>query len=202
MGLVSSITSCTTREYPYPITRDGKVFPLEELDKLLLLDEPPEYVVISVTGNDVLGLKSDGLFNRVWMNSQRAPSVDELATALHQKGWHTEYERVIDALVAKGVHVIPVVLFLPEQSFTEIPPEQAKQLHARLSRYMLDATRKHSLPVIDLSRTFNPLDASDYGVCGHTKAHTKPIEPSSKGGMYIARLVKRVIEEHDWSASS
>ena len=46
--------------------------------------------------------------------------------------------------------------------------------------------RKYSVPLIDLSRTFNPYSAKDYG--------STPIEPSNLSGLYIADLVLHIIE--------
>lgn len=59
--------------------------------------------------------------------------------------------------------------------------------------YIKDMARKYSLPIIDLSRTFNPHSSKDYG--------TTPIEPSNKSGEYIAELVLHVIENFNFGSN-
>jgi len=75
---------------------------------------------------------------------------------------------------------IPVLYGLP-------PKAVVTQLLVNFAPLFMDVARKFAIPIIDLSRTFNPYDSSDYG--------TTPIEPSNKSGMYIVGLIKKVLED-------
>ena len=52
--------------------------------------------------------------------------------------------------------------------------------------------KKHKIPMIDLSKTFDPQDRKHYG--------STTIEPSNLSGESIANLIKTVIEVHDFSS--
>ncbi len=48
----------------------------------------------------------------------------------------------------------------------------------------------YSLPILDLSRTFDPFDRSHYG--------STEIEPSNISGQFICDLVKFIVEDFNW----
>merc|ERR1712096_434386 len=73
--------------------------------------------------------------------------------------------------------------------------EGMTQLTSWAGQHVMNIVRDFKLPVIDLSRTFDPAEKEDYSA-------SSPIEPSNKSGMYIANLVKFVIDNHDWGKVS
>jgi len=183
--------------YPYRIAQDGKVYPLEELDKLLLpRNKHHTYVVLSITGNDV----------RRFLKS--FDSVETMMGNLNSETWHWQknYERIIQELIKRGVKVIPVVCYRPHLSmkgmYPRITPKMFNELVTELSKTMSAVARKHNLPVIDLSRTFDPTDATDYGKPYSEHIPSTPIEPSVKSCGYIAKLVDHVVKQHDWRSAS
>merc|ERR1711971_1473917 len=50
----------------------------------------------------------------------------------------------------------------------------------------------YKLPVIDLSRTFDPSIEDHYG--------STEIEPSNVGGQYIVDLIRHIVDEYDFEA--
>jgi len=169
--------------YPYPVSSDGKVYALAELDKLLKDPNPPKYVVLSVTGNDIRV--------RLTMTPQ------QMINDLMQKKWDEEYATIVREVLERGIQLIPVICYRPGPGWYEthgLSIEQVQGLVQHLGKTFLAVAREHKLPVVDLSRTFDPKDRSHYG--------STVIEPSEKSGMFIARLVKHIIDKHDWEGES
>lgn len=207
--------------YPYHLTEGNTSYPLKELDKLLSSKEKPRYVVLSVAGNDVrvrLGLASNslsivdkfrigtGMGNAGALKRAIQPIIDDMRSS----GWVSEYRKAIQALVERGVCVIPVICYLPGPGFP-MPQAGVRMLLDELSKDMLPVMEEYKLPVIDLSRTFDPTDKADYGIypssvslvaASASVGETTPIEPSNRSSMYIASLVKHIVENHDWEGDS
>merc|ERR1712034_6086 len=105
------------------------------------------------------------------------------------------YQKVISPLLKKGVRVIPVICYRPAARWPYHNYVAFDELVTAISKLMLPVFRKHKLPVIDLSRTFNPEDETHY-------SRMSSIEPSNDSGMFIAKLVKHITETHDWTGPS
>jgi len=106
---------------------------------------------------------------------------------------------MLDELITKIKAFVPklMLVYVYHPQITSLPivyglPPQAvvTELLIKFSPILFKAAQKHSIPIIDLSRTFNPYDGSDYG--------TTPIEPSNKSGLYIVDLIKKVVEDFNF----
>jgi len=85
--------------------------------------------------------------------------------------------------VGWGLQYLPIENVLPLDTYLT-------EVYDALRNIYHNIARKYNLPVIDLSKTFDPSNQSHYG--------TTPIEPSNLSGSTIARLIKHVIENHDF----
>jgi len=171
---------------PYPVDRKrrGKVFPLDiveqmiesgELETDVADDELKPTVVLSVGGNDVRAM----LHNF----SQQA-----LAAGMAQLAQNAEL--IVKKLLAMQLNVAVVICYEPYHDFAPMYGLQREQLLQVINvgaTQMFALCAQYGLPVIDLSRTFDPFDRTHYG--------STSIEPSNKSGQFIADLVQRVHED-------
>eukprot|EP01084_Bolivina_argentea_P177010 306189_1 len=116
--------------------------------------------------------------------------------ALRNEDFAERYSKIVHQIVNNlGLNLIIVLCYEPHETFT------ADQLHFSrddllncmdfTSTKILQIAEKYKCPIIDLSRTFNPFDRSDYG--------TTAIESSIKSGQYIVDIIIKILAIYDWS---
>lgn len=151
----------------YKVDNDGFYYPLK-----LVAKTNAKYCVLSVGGNDarVLILKHLGNVKKVYQEMTES--------------FITNYTKAVDSVMKLIPNVILVLVYRPGPGFL-LNLEQCNQLFNLLIPGLLAVARQKKLPVIDLSRTFNPENKSHYG--------TTPIEPSNKSSMFIANLIIKVL---------
>ena len=108
------------------------------------------------------------------------------------KNFIQNYNKAVESVQKLVKNVILVLVYRPGPGFL-LDLEQSNQLFQLLIPGLLAVAREKKLPVIDLSRTFNPKDKSHYG--------TTPIEPSNKSSMFIANLIMKVLEDFKFEES-
>lgn len=183
--------------YPYPTSKDGKVYPLE-----LLKDHKPDYVVLSAGGND----------GRVHLDKLMWSAQSLIEAVLNDK-LVENFDLLLQEILKTNKKVILILVYKPHETIFEsfrksvgwglqyLPIENVVDFAGRLEevydffrKVFIDNAIKYNVPIIDLSKTFNPTDRSHYG--------STPIEPSNKSGKTIARLIKHVVNKHDFNSSS
>lgn len=184
-------------KYEYPTASDGKVYPLA-----LINVTEPTHIVLSVGGND----------GRIHLN-RLVDGAEALVRSVLGSGFVENYRALLDCLTTRRVltqktlpRVILVFVYKPHSTIFDwykeqllgecwswLPIEGLLGLRKKLDEayrqirvIMLEIAAEYRLPVIDLSRTFDPQNAEHYG--------SSPIEPSNLSGKTIARLIKHVIE--------
>ncbi|CAM9159586.1 unnamed protein product, partial [Hapterophycus canaliculatus] len=158
---------------PYPVGEDGVVRPLQ-----LLRKTKPTHVVLSIGGNDA----------RIRFLQSRNPDV--ITELMITDGFVANLRRVIETIRAEITpNIILVYVFMPEFKTAPLlhmlPPARILQhLLVNFSKFFIELAVEFRLPIIDLSRTFDPTDKNHYG--------TTPIEPSNVSGQFIADLIAKV----------
>jgi len=159
----------------YPTDKDGKVYPLR-----LLGTSTPTHVVLSIGGNDARVVFAESF------------DLENIYSIMINNGIDKSLRTLIKSILKRVPKLILVYVYHPQITMVPmlywLPPEKVvTELLIRFSPFYFSMAKEFNLPLIDLSRTFNPYDSGDYG--------TTPIEPSNKSGMYIAKLVEHVLED-------
>jgi hypothetical protein len=161
---------------PYQVNKDGVFFPLEQLEVLFKESKTkPTHVVLSMGGNDC----------RVRLNLARA---DSILSSLKSADFEFNYRQTVETLIKLVPNVILVLVYKPGKTFYSLFPALENQINIlaqSLAPIIFKIARDYKLPIIDLSRTFNPDDLSHYG--------STPIEPSNKSSMFICEHVDRIV---------
>ncbi|CAM9888599.1 unnamed protein product [Ascophyllum nodosum] len=161
---------------PYPMDEDGVVRPLN-----LLRKAKPTHVVLSIGGNDA----------RVRFLQSRDPDV--VTELMVNDGLVANLRRLIEFIKAEVTsNIILVYVYMPQFKMIPIlsflpPPSILQRLLVNFSKFFIEIANDHCLPLIDLSRTFDPNNRSHYG--------STPIEPSNLSGQFIADLTLKVLQE-------
>jgi len=174
---------------PYLVDKKGYVKPLILLKKMKNNINLPTYVVLSVGGNDArillhyLDEKDGG--KKIW---------DEMKKDKFQE----KYEKIVKELLKNDVKIILVIVYYPQNTtFLGIDfkknRNKLKDLMENVSKFIFKVAKTNNLPVINLSKTFNPDDKTHYG--------SSPIEPSNKSSMFISTLIKKVVQDFDFDAN-
>jgi hypothetical protein len=156
----------------YPVDKDGVYRPLNIIPTV---QPKASHALLSVGGNDgrVIILTSLG-------------DISSVVKKLLSGGFEKNYAKAVDEVLKLIPNTILVVVYRPGPGFM-VPLESCNRLYENLIPIIFKVGRERNLPIIDLSRTFNPLDTADYG--------TTPIEPSNKSGQYICDLTMKVLDE-------
>ena len=162
---------------PYAVSEDGNYWPLVQLEKLNNDEIKPTHVVLSIGGNDA----------RVSLLSNSG-NISKLLIDL-KDSFINNYSKAIDSVLELNKQIIIVIVYRPGPGFL-LDLSQSNVLFSELVPKLLIESRKRKLPVIDLSRTFNPLDISHYG--------STPIEPSNKSGLFIVDLIETVLSDFNY----
>jgi len=160
---------------PYPTEKNGKVYPLK-----LLKEGDATHAVLSIGGNDARAAFIEGSFDLV-----------NIYNIMIKYGIVEDFEKLVAAVIEHVPKLMLVYVYHPQITLVPfiwgLPPAYVvKELLIKFSPLFIGIAKKYRLPLLDLSRTFDPHDGSDYG--------TTPIEPSNKSGFKIAKLVEHVIE--------
>jgi lysophospholipase L1-like esterase len=162
------------------LARDGDVLAdiVGQVARLRDLSEPPDWLVVSCGGNDVLGL--------VAAMQSPAGTVLEAAGLLAQwqAGFRRDYRRMLNVILSRKRPVAVATIY-------DAVPGLAPGLRTALAAFndvILREAVERALPVLDLRLVC--AEADDY-------AATSPIEPSSQGGRKIAEVIAELVRRHD-----
>jgi hypothetical protein len=138
------------------------------------------HLVVSVGGNDALGHSS--------ILGSPARSVADVLDRLRdiQDEFRRAYRAMLRAVLAPGK---PVGVCTIYDAVPGLPPQAATALTVFNDVILREAVRE-GVPVADLRLVC--ADAADYSA-------VSPIEPSAVGGHKIARVVARLVTEHNFS---
>jgi len=138
---------------PYPISKDGKVYALDLLKKID--SQKDNYLVLSVGGNDARTL----LHLLAW--SWRA-----VKNGMQKKGTPTNYVEIVKKLLEFSQKIILVFVYKPYIEFgSEVVSNgclrglgrwQMNGLYDYFREFYWSVARAFKLPIIDLTRTFDP----------------------------------------------
>jgi hypothetical protein len=161
------------------LARDGAVVQDVEVQRKMPVT-PGQFVFVSAGGNDAL--QSSGILTqKVKSSAEVFSGLADIAEAFAKR-----YEKMVKTIVALGGHTTLCTIYDPN---FDVPAVQ-RNAKAALTLFNDCITRTavvSGLPILDLRIAFS--EAADY-------ANT--IEPSSAGGLKIAKLVRRVVAEHDF----
>jgi len=137
------------------------------------------HAVLSIGGNDARAAFAQSF------------DLENIYAIMVQCGIVENFEKLVVRIIKHVPKLILVYIYHPQITMVPLiwglPPSYVvKELLIKFAPLFIGIARKYGLPLIDLSRTLNPYDSSDYG--------STPIEPSNKSGMYIAKLIDHVIE--------
>lgn len=163
---------------PYPVGEDGIVRPIR-----LLARSRATHAVLSIGGND-----ARAAFARTF-------DVDGIYNAMVGAGVVRHFDELVERVVAECPRTMLVLVYHPQVTacplLNALPPRNVlTELISRFSPMFIAAAKRHGLPIVDLSRTFDPYDCTHYG--------SSPIEPGVRGGRMIAQLVARVVRRFRW----
>lgn len=166
----------------YPADIDGVVLPLSQLR---VLNPKPTHAVLSIGGNDARSAFIQSF------------DVDGIYRTMVRRGIVTKFDQLIEDILehVPGKQLVLVVVYHPQITLCPclhmLPPQRVlTELIARFAPMFAQAALRHGLPIVDASRTLNPYDSRDYG--------STPIEPSARGGDFIAALVAHAMEQHSF----
>eukprot|EP01120_Amphizonella_sp_Union-15-10_P002668 TRINITY_DN12973_c0_g1_i1.p1 TRINITY_DN12973_c0_g1~~TRINITY_DN12973_c0_g1_i1.p1 ORF type:complete len:306 (+),score=31.49 TRINITY_DN12973_c0_g1_i1:53-919(+) len=172
---------------PFPVFQ-GTFKPLQQL-KELHKRTPVSHVVLSVGGNDV---------REILGNLNYLPNI------IHR--FLSNYPKILEEIFEVTPKVIIMLQYRPafnQDSYYRVykamktiandnPVSSLNALMQFIYPHVFQLARKHSLAIIDLPNTFDIYNDALY---------RSQIEPSSEGGKVICKLIKHVLEKHDFSAS-
>ena len=202
---------------PYPCNKYGKVHPLKLLKEL-----KPEYTVLSVGGNDgrihlsKLLIGSDSLLEAIYEDKVPEKLERLVQRIVERTEKITRDLPDFETSVQKNTTETKLVLifvykphetifkefrknvgwglqFLPIEHFINLA-ERLDTVYGELREVYKRIAMKYNIPLIDLSLTFDPRNRKHYG--------STAIEPSNESGEVIAKLIKHVIDNHDFSGNS
>lgn len=138
------------------------------------------HLMISSGGNDAL-------WNQAILQEEVSIALEAFQKlAALQLRFGKEYETMLRAAMNKVPNVAVCTIYDP--NFVELLRQQVSvaALSVFNDRIMRNAFQQ-GLPVIDLRSLFR--DKADYA---------NPIEPSSQGGLKIAKVIRQIVLQHDW----
>eukprot|EP01084_Bolivina_argentea_P318945 553216_1 len=211
-GIIPNFTYRRAREKenmsPYPITYDsddqksgGAVYPLKLMQKYIsngdininvdLKTQIKPTIVLSVGGND--GRIHLGKLGKI------TGGANDVINALKKDKFVENYNEIVDKLVNEfKMNVILVFVYQIQNKhmiygYKSKVKELLKAMNFGFSE-MCKVAQKYKLPMIDLSRTFDPSNEQHYGI--------SPIEPSNISGQFIVDLVQFILEKYDFDNSA
>jgi hypothetical protein len=139
------------------------------------------HLVVSVGGNDALSYLD--------ILSDSAGSVAEVLRrfSVIQKEFEGNYLNMLENVLREELPTVLCTIYYPayqEEDFQELTVTALSTFNDCIIR----AAITHGLPLLDLRL-----------ICNEPSDYANPIEPSAVGGAKITSVIKRVIEEHDFS---
>lgn len=197
-GIVPSQKHQKTRSYPYQITRNNKLFCLEELENksngnssftplygnFLSFSEKKEVdglAVISIGGNDI-----NASFSNIFMG------INYFMNAIITEEFVKNYETIIESAKRYCKKVMLVSVYLPY-----LGPNSSYGNYIRFAEPMIriwhdflhKMAKKYNVPVLDLDRTLNTSERSHYG--------TNDTRTSNISSKCIARCIDYIHVHYD-----
>jgi len=197
----------------YYVSEDGNIYPVEQLKQL----KNVRYVLVSVGGNDVY-LRPEV---QVALGRSLLP-LQSYARSRVAEQFGSRVRTIMAAVQAAvpDAVVIPVIVYHPAYKFSLLEINEGitgwvlqtfqrlllSYLVSPMSRQIITYARDHKLPVIDISRTFNPKVPEHYGSGGPGRqgpfAYWSGAEPSNVSTPFIARLALTVMKDFKAGASN
>jgi lysophospholipase L1-like esterase len=162
------------------LARDGDVLAdmAAQLARLDKLPAPPDWLIISCGGNDVLGL----------VGAMHGPVRTVLEAAELLAAWQgtfaRDYRRMLDLVLAQDTPTVVATIY---DSVPGLGPGLRTAL-APFNDVILREAAARGLPVLDLRLVCN--EPADY-------AASSPIEPSAAGAAKIAAAIAELVGTHD-----
>ncbi len=158
---------------------DGAVVDMVPL-QLARVPADATHLVLSVGGNDTLGY-IDVLTERV-----DAVGAAMLRMADIAQGFEEGYRRMLEQVMAAGLRTTVCTIYYPA-----FPEAGLQRMAVAAETFFNDAIMRcgfeQGVPLIDLRL-----------VCDQPSDYANPIEPSARGGLKIARVIARVVRDHDF----
>lgn len=173
-GIVPRALYTKSRSYPYPLEKDGKMYPLNSVLSTIGVNKSfaPVYsgisapsvqkapskdnmVVISMGGNDIHAHVGKIIFGaNVFLNSVLTPE------------FARDFSKVIETVRSSCDKIVLVSIYLPylgvASSYGVYTPF-AKPIMAKWNKFIYENAKKYNIPVLDLNRTLNVGNRSHYG---------------------------------------
>ena len=165
---------------PYPSEPDGSVWQLHLLQEEAAREETDAFAMLSIGGSDARAAFASSL------------DLDTIVETMTRRGIVEAYTQLASDVAKLSAGLILVLVYHPRVTPVPLlwllPPQPViTRLIAKFSFMYFETAIARGLPVIDLARTFNPYLREDFG--------STPIEPSNRSGMFIAELVKHVLDD-------
>ncbi|CAH6419057.1 Hypothetical protein HVR_LOCUS250 [uncultured virus] len=164
-----------TRHYSYPCAEDGKVHPIE-----LLVNSGSNICVLSIGGNDLrvnlwkLTLGTDHFVNSV-LTQQFSDNLDHVLTN-------------IKLVTSKIILILVYIPYIGPGSRYAMFSQYRYQVSEKLLLFYRMTARKHNIPLLDLSKTFDYNDRNHYG--------STEIEPSNLSNKCIADCINYIYRNY------
>jgi lysophospholipase L1-like esterase len=150
--------------------------------QLAKIPKDATHFIISTGGNDLLGMMP--------ILNQSARSVAEVLLLLADLSdrFQQDYRRLLTAVLARKLPTAICTIYYPR-----FPDETARRVAltalAVFNDCIIQEAIRAGVPLLDLRV-----------ICDDEADFANPIEPSSQGGMKIARRIVSVAQEHDFSS--
>jgi hypothetical protein len=139
------------------------------------------HIFVSVGGNDALG--------HLGILAEGARSVAQVfdRVASLRERFERDYGYMLEMLLRRNLPAALCTIYFPHFPDADIQRRAVAGL-ANFNDCILRAAIAHGLPVLDLRL-----------ICDESADYANPIEPSAHGGAKIARVIRSVATEHDFS---
>ena len=182
----------SSRPYPYITDKDGFMRPLSLINKwwsfdISVLNEIStnttfsKIIVLSVGGND---LRTSMLY--------LLSGMDTFFDKVFTKEYIDNYNNLLSELLGYSDRMILVQPYLPylgESSNYKIFEHLKNEFIRTWFDFTNDLAKKYNIPLLDLSKTFDPYDRSHYG--------STEIEPSNKSSLCIANCISHINKNYE-----
>lgn len=175
-GIVPNDVYSRSRSYPYPCNDEGKVVPIELLQKHNDIDMS----VVSVIGNDFRV--------KLWKITK---GVNYFIDSILNDNYISDYNHLITNIKLRTHKMILVCVYIPyigPNSPFQLLSNYSSSIYDRIREFIISLGRKYDIPVLDLSRTFDPYNREHYG--------STVIEPSNLSNKCIADCIDYIYRNY------
>lgn len=193
-GIVPDTTFTKSRSYPYPIDNNGKIVPLKALGQVQSFSNiysgiqsfntnssANKMVVISLGGNDV----KRHICNIIL-------GADYFINSVITPDFIKDYQTIIKSVISSCEKVILCTIYLPYLGSGSSYGNYsllAKPVMVKWNTFIFEFGKKHNIPVLDLSRTFNAYDRSHYGTIDYY--------PSNVSSHCMSHCISHIYKHYD-----